>query len=94
LVPNWNSMVMPVATPMAKLMPNRTPQNFTICFQITRPVITYTLSMIASSSASPKVSGTNRKWYRAVTANWSRESSTTCMSGMRITSVQSRDDAP
>jgi hypothetical protein len=33
-------MVMPVATPMAKLMPKRTPQNFVICFQIARPVIT------------------------------------------------------
>ena len=29
-MPNWNSMVMPVATPMAKLMPNSTPQNFVI----------------------------------------------------------------
>jgi len=39
-VPNWNSIVMPVATPMAKLMPNRVPQNFTISFQIGLPVMT------------------------------------------------------
>jgi hypothetical protein len=25
-IPNWNSMVMPVATPMAKLTPNRMPR--------------------------------------------------------------------
>ena len=30
-------MVMPVATPMAKLMPNSTPQNFTMSRQIVRP---------------------------------------------------------
>ena len=33
-MPNWNSIVMPVATPIAKLMPNRTPQNFVIRRQI------------------------------------------------------------
>ena len=26
-MPNWNSIVIPVATPMAKLMPNSSPQN-------------------------------------------------------------------
>jgi hypothetical protein len=39
-MPNWNSMVMPVATPIAKLMPNSTPQNCTMRFQTSRPVIT------------------------------------------------------
>ncbi len=33
-------MVMPVATPIAKLMPNSTPQNLTMSRQISRPVIT------------------------------------------------------
>ncbi len=54
-------MVMPVATPMAKLMPNRTPQNLVIRFQMSRPVITYTDSMITSIMERPSVNGTNRK---------------------------------
>ena len=29
-VPNWNSIVMPVATPIAKLIPNSVPQNFVV----------------------------------------------------------------
>ena len=33
-------MVMPVATPIAKLMPNSAPQNFVMSRQISRPVIT------------------------------------------------------
>ena len=33
-------MVIPVATPMAKLMPKSTPQNFTMSRQIVRPVVT------------------------------------------------------
>ncbi len=76
-MPNWNSMTMPVATPMAKLMPNRTPQNRVILRQISLPVITYTLSMMATMNDRPRVSGTNRKWYIAVSANCSRDSSTT-----------------
>jgi hypothetical protein len=39
-MPNWNSMVMPVATPRTKLIPNSVPQNFVICRQIGRPVMT------------------------------------------------------
>src|SRR4249920_168151 len=31
---------------------------------------------------NPSVSGTNRKWYIAVTANWSRETSTSSRSGI------------
>src|SRR5450432_3771249 len=61
---------------MAKLMPNSTPQNWVMRFQISRPVITYTVSMITSIHTRPSVSGTNRKWYSAVTANCSRERST------------------
>ncbi len=33
-------MVTPVATPMAKLMPNRMPQNWVMRFHTSRPVIT------------------------------------------------------
>src|SRR5437762_2686763 len=32
--------------------------------------------MMASSRESPSVRGTNRKWYMAVSANWSRDSVT------------------
>src|SRR3977135_2613613 len=46
-------------------------------FQITRSVITYTVSMITSIHTSPSVSGTNRKWYSAVIANCNRDRSTT-----------------
>src|SRR5689334_3712171 len=73
-------MVTPVATPMAKLMPNSTPQNWVMRFQMSRPVITYTDSMIASIHDRPSVSGTNRKWYSAVTANCRRERVTTSAS--------------
>src|SRR5450631_740337 len=37
--------------------------------------------MMTSSQDSPSVSGTNRKWYIAVTANCRRETSTSAMSG-------------
>jgi len=60
-VPNWNSIVMPVATPMAKLMPNSRPQNRVMRFQISRFVMTYTDSMMTRIMDSPMVSGTNRK---------------------------------
>src|SRR5579859_501603 len=69
-------MVMPVATPMAKLMPNSMPQNLTMSRQIGRPVMTHTLSMMASRTDRPSVRGTNRKWYMAVRPNCRRESST------------------
>jgi hypothetical protein len=52
---------MPVATPIAKLMPNSMPQKRVISRHTGLPVITYTLSMIATSSDRPSVSGTNRK---------------------------------
>ena len=76
-------MVMPVATPIAKLMPNSTPQNCVMRFQISRAVMTYTDSMITRIMDRPKVSGTNRKWYSAVSANCSRERLTTSRSIMR-----------
>ena len=57
-------------------MPNSVPQNFVICRQIGRAVMTKTVSMMASSRESPSVRGTNRKWYMAVSANWSRDSDT------------------
>src|SRR5450432_3068638 len=61
---------------MAKLMPNSTPQNWVMRFQISRRVMTYTVSMIASIHTRPSVSGTNRKWYSAVIANCRRDRST------------------
>src|SRR5579872_6593649 len=75
-------MVRPVATPMAKLMPNSIPQYWVMSRQIRRPVMTKTLSMIASSTESPSVSGTNRKWYIAVRANCRRDRSTAAESIM------------
>src|SRR5450755_1170436 len=57
-------------------MPNSTPQNWVMRFQISRPVITYTVSIITSIHTRPSVSGTNRKWYSAVIANCSRDRST------------------
>ena len=38
LVPNSNSRMRPVATPMAKLIPNRRIQNFAVRFQKGSPV--------------------------------------------------------
>ncbi len=61
-MPNWNSITTPVATPSAKLMPNSVPQNIVIFFQMARPVMTYTLSMMARMNDRPSVSGTKMKW--------------------------------
>ncbi|CPK52845.1 Uncharacterised protein [Bordetella pertussis] len=71
-----------MATPRAKLMPNSVPQNIVIRFQIWRPVMTYTLSMMARMNDRPSVRGTNRKWYSAVAANWNRDRLTTSRSIM------------
>ncbi|MCY1514513.1 hypothetical protein D9M68_490580 [compost metagenome] len=60
-MPNWNSITTPVATPSAKLIPKSVPQNMVIRFQMGRPVMTYTLSMMARMNDRPSVSGTNRK---------------------------------
>ncbi|GGE03441.1 hypothetical protein GCM10011390_22930 [Aureimonas endophytica] len=40
--------------------------------------------MIAIMKDRPSVSGTKRKWYIAVAANWSRDRSTTVMSIMIV----------
>lgn len=55
-------MLIPVATPMSKLMPNNILQNLVMARQIGRPVMTWTVSMIARSSKRPSVSGTNGTW--------------------------------
>ena len=55
-------MVMPVATPSTKLMPNRLAQNFVIRFQTSFPVMTYAPSVITRIIDKPNVRGTNRKW--------------------------------
>ncbi len=81
-MPNWNSITRPVATPMAKLMPNSVPQNRVIWRQTGLRVMTYTLSMMATRNERPSVRGTNKKWYIAVKANCSRDSSTTVESIM------------
>lgn len=47
---------------IAKLLPNNSPQNLVMRCQISRPVITYTDSMITRIMDRPKVSGTKRKW--------------------------------
>ncbi len=39
-MPNWNSMVRPVATPRTKLMPNSTPQKRVMVRQMGLRVIT------------------------------------------------------
>ena len=81
-MPNWNSIVMPVATPSTKLMPNSVPQNLVMRFQTSLPVITYAPSMITRIIERPRVSGTNRKWYMAVRANCQRDRSATRRSGI------------
>jgi hypothetical protein len=55
------SMVIPVVTPKAKLMPNSLPQKRVMSFHTSLPVITYMDSMMTSSHTMPSVSGTNKK---------------------------------
>jgi hypothetical protein len=60
-MPNWNSWTMPVTTPMAKLIRNRTPKNRLSRSQVSS-FLTYASTCItATSRASPMVSGTKRK---------------------------------
>jgi len=40
------------------------------------PLRCQSVCIVATSGASPSVSGTNRKWYRDVVANWIRARST------------------
>src|SRR6266404_9977035 len=62
-------MVMPVATPMAKLMPNNRPQKRVMRFQISRPVITYTASMITRIMEAVYVM-TGREIWKRMTRFW------------------------
>src|SRR5271157_2801224 len=61
LVPNWNSSVIPVTTPRAKLMMNNLPQYLVILLYSSSPVLTYWVSIIATRRERPNVSGTKRK---------------------------------
>ena len=57
-MPNWNSRVMPVTMPRAKLIRNSFPQNFDILRYISSPLLTYRVSMYAVRIDNPRVSGT------------------------------------
>ena len=61
-MPNWNSWMIPVTTPMEKLIKNNLPQNLAMCLYFSSPVFTYTDSMTAVRNDRPMVSGTNKKW--------------------------------
>ena len=62
LIPNWNSCTSPVATPIAKLISSSVPKNRVSRSHASTPVRCQIVCMIATSGASPSVSGTNRKW--------------------------------
>ena len=60
-MPNWNSWMMPVTTPTAKLSRKILPQNFAI-FRYTGFLFTaYIVSMMATASASPIETGMKKK---------------------------------
>ena len=61
LIPNWNSCTRPVATPIAKLISSSVPKNRVSRSHASSPVRCQIVCMIATSGASPSVSGTNRK---------------------------------
>ena len=61
-MPNWNSCTMPVATPIAKLISSSLPKNLVSRSHRSLPVATQMVCMIATSGASPIVSGTKMKW--------------------------------
>src|SRR4051794_26064988 len=75
-IPNWNSCTRPVATPIAKLISISVPKNFVNLSHASSPLRYHSVCMTATSGASPSVSGTNRKGYSAVVANWIRAGST------------------
>src|SRR3954468_6105987 len=75
-IPNWNSCTRPVATPIAKLISISVPKNFVSLSHASSPLRCHSVCMTATSGASPSVSGTNRKWYSDVVANWIRARST------------------
>lgn len=60
-MPNWNSRVMPVTTPRAKLIRKSLPQNLVISLYSSLPVRTYLVSMKATRIDKPRVSGTKMK---------------------------------
>jgi hypothetical protein len=50
--------MIPVAMPTAKLIAKSFIQNFAVFFQNSSPLITYMVSIVAITTARPKVSGT------------------------------------
>lgn len=57
-MPNWNSCMMPVTTPIAKLIRNRFPKNRVAPYQRSWPVRCQIVCMMAAIGARPMVSGT------------------------------------
>jgi hypothetical protein len=56
LVPNWNSIGMPVITPMTKVMAKILPQNRAATLWISSPLRRYSVFNTTRRSASPMVS--------------------------------------
>ena len=75
-IPNWNSCTRPVATPIAKLINISVPKKRVNRSHATSPVRYQIVCITATNGASPSVSGTKRKWYSDVVANWIRARST------------------
>src|SRR4029453_9630197 len=75
-MPNSTSWTRPVATPIAKLISSSVPKNFVRRSHASSPLRYHSVCMTATRGASPSVSGTNRKWYSDVVANWIRARST------------------
>ena len=61
-MPNSNSCTMPVTTPMATLISSRVPKKRVSPRCSGLPVRCQTVCMMATSKASPIVTGTNKKW--------------------------------
>ena len=61
-IPNWNSCTSPVAAPIAKLIRNSTPKKRVSRSHFSSRLRYQSVCMIASSGASPSVSGTKMKW--------------------------------
>ena len=71
-IPNWNSWTSPVPTPIAKLITKIVPKKRVSRSQSSSPVRRQAVCMIASSQASPIVSGTKKKWKIVRRPNWTR----------------------
>ena len=65
-----------MATPIAKLIKSSVPKKRVSRSQASLPLLCQSVCMTAIRGASPRVSGTNRKWYSEVVANWTRARST------------------